>query len=114
MISWGWTIIISLAWIFLVNMTFSFLVFNNVKKKYGLGMVVYCLMVMIIPVIIFLFANIMCWLNEVNKTAYWVIMGIMSGVFIGGPVLYGSGTFLYRLIMFSPKCMAAYARKNFG
>ena len=28
MISWGWTIFISLAWMFLVNMTFSFLVFN--------------------------------------------------------------------------------------
>lgn len=114
MISWGWTIIISLAWMFLVNMTFSFLVFNNDKKEYGLGMIVYCLMVMIIPVIIFLFANIMCWINEVNETAYWVIMGIMSGVFIGGPVLYGSGTFLYRLIMFSPKRMAAYARKRVG
>ena len=114
MISWGWTIIISLAWMLLVNMTFSFLVFHDDKKKYGLGMVVFCLMVMIIPVIIFVFTYIMCRIYEVNETAYRVIMATLSGIFIGGPVLYGAGTCVYRLIMFPPKRMAVYARQKVG
>ncbi len=114
MISWGWTIIISLAWMLLVNMTFSFLVFHDDKKKYGLGMVVFCLMVMIIPVIIFVFTYIMCRIYEVNETAYRVIMATLSGIFIGGPVLYGAGTCVYRLIMFPPKRMAVYARQQVG
>ena len=90
-ISWGWTIIISLAWMLLVYLSSVFFIFQNDKKNYGLGMVVYCFLVMIIPVIIFVFTNIMCWVKEVNETSYWVIMGVLSGIFIGGPVLYGAG-----------------------
>ena len=98
----------------LVYLSFVFFIFQNDKKNYGLGMVVYCFLVMIIPVIIFVFTNIMCWVNEVNETSYWVIMGVLSGIFIGGPVLYGAGTCIYRLIMYPPKRMAAYAKNKVG
>ena len=114
MISWGWTIIISLAWMLLVYLSSVFFIFQNDKKNYGLGMVVYCFLVMIIPVIIFVFTNIMCWVKEVNETSYWVIMGVLSGIFIGGPVLYGAGICIYRLIMYPPKRMAAYAKNKVG
>ena len=61
----------------LVYLSFVFFIFQNDKKNYGLGMVVYCFLVMIIPVIIFVFTNIMCWVKEVNETSYWVIMGVL-------------------------------------
>ena len=112
MVSWGWTIIISLVWIVLVYLVFLFLLSR--KNKYGLGVIFIFYMVMIIPVIIFVFTNIMCWVNKENKTVYWVIMGILSGVFIGGPILYFAGRCLFLLIMYSPKRMAAYARKKAG
>ncbi len=114
MISWGWTIVISLAWMFLVNITFSILVFENKKKKYDLGTVFWCLLAMIVPVIIFVFTNLMCWVNEVNVTVYYVIMGILAGIFIGGPILFGLGRSLLLLILYPPKRMAAYARKEVG
>ena len=114
MVSWFWMIIISLGWMLLVYLTVLFLLLHDNKNKIGLGAIVLSFMAMIIPVIIFVFTNIMCWVNEVNETAYWVIMAVMSGVFIGGPILYGTGRILYRLIRYAPKRMAAYAGKEVG
>ncbi|MBR4513679.1 MAG: hypothetical protein IKO61_02160 [Lachnospiraceae bacterium] len=107
-------IILSIGWMLLVYLTVVFLLIHDKKNKIGLGAIVLTFMAMIIPVIIFVFTNIMCWVNEANETAYWVIMAVMSGVFIGGPILYGIGSILYRLIRYSPKRMAVYARKKVG
>lgn len=114
MISWGWTIVISLAWMFLVNISFSVLVFENKKKKSDLGTVFWCLLAMIVPVIIFVFTNIMCRVYEVNETVYYVIMGILAGIFIGGPILTVMGRSLLLLLLYPPKRMAAYDGKEVG
>ncbi len=112
MVSWGLTIIISLVWIVFVYVSFLFLLSH--KNKYGLDAIFIFYMVMIIPVLIFVFTNVMCWVNKTNKTAYWVIMIVLSAIFIGGPILYFAGRCAFLLIVYSPKRMAAYARKKVG
>ena len=108
-----WTIVISLAWIVLAYAgVMAYLFFG--KKKDSLAMLVYALMLMFIPVIIFVFMNIMCWVNEANRTVYLVIMGILAGIFIGGPILYFLGKNIGLLILYPPKKMAKYAAKTVG
>ncbi len=110
MISVAGVIIISVLWIVLVGVLFRILG----KGKDSLGAFFMCLMTMFIPILIFVFTNIMCWIYGVNETVYSVIMIILISIFVGLPVLYLIGRFLYLLFRYPPKRAAVYARKKVG
>ena len=101
---------ISFLWMVLVVILFN--VFDS--SKVGLGIIFWFLLALFVPVIIFVFVNIVCWIYNVNETAYYVVMAVMAGIFIGLPILYFIGKNFLLNVLYPPKRMANYAYKTVG